>query len=152
MIREARRDDIDRIFEVLRAAFAQYDGVLDPPSSVFSLDRQAIAAKIERGIVLILEIDGETIGCVFGTIEADGIYVGRLAVRPDSRVAGAGSELLAAIETRARELGFGRCRLEVRIALEDLVNFYRRRGYAVTSSHAHRGYDAPTYYEMVKEF
>ena len=149
-VREARSEDADLLLDLLRRAFREYEGRLDPPSGAHAETIASVGGKLREGGALVCEFGGNVIGCVFYTPKADHLYVGRLAVAPEHRRRGIGDVLMRASERRARELGFTRVRLGVRVALEKLRAYYEARGYVPIALHSHPGYAEPTSVEMEK--
>ena len=76
----------------------------------------------------------EIVGCVLLRREATGAYIGMLAVRPFLQALGIGRRLLAEAEKRARaEFWAKRSRMTVIEQRQDLIAWYVRRGYFVTT-------------------
>lgn len=150
MLRDARADDASSLRDLLTDAFREYEGRLDPPSGVHAETAASLGAKIADGGALICDVGGEPVGCAFFRAQEGCLYVGRFGVRPEHRSKGIGSLLLAAAERRARELGFGRLRLNVRLALTGLQDYYAGHGYQPVAYRAHEGYAAATYVQMEK--
>ena len=76
----------------------------------------------------------EIVGCVLVRRETTGAYIGMLAVRPFLQALGIGKRLLAEAEKRARiEFGAKRSRMTVIEQRQDLIAWYVRRGYFVTT-------------------
>jgi GNAT superfamily N-acetyltransferase len=149
-VREASVDEVEVLRSILAGAFEEYEGRLDPPSGVHAESAESLAGRMRHGGALVCEIDGEVAGCAFYAREAGFLYVGRVGVLPEFRGRGVGGWLLEAAERRARELGYERVRLNVRLALERLRAYYAARGYVPMALHSHAGYDEPTYVEMEK--
>jgi GNAT superfamily N-acetyltransferase len=150
-VREAHAGDADLLRGLLRRAFGQYEGRLDPPSGVESETSASLVERIRRGGALVCDADGVAVGCAFYEPGAGFLYVGRFGVVPEHRGAGIGVRLLEAAERRAPDYGFTRVRLNVRTALEGLRAYYQAHGYAPIAYHAHAGYASPTYVEMEKD-
>jgi GNAT superfamily N-acetyltransferase len=149
-VREAREGEAADVARVLERAFREYDGRLDPPSGVFAETPESLARQIASRQVLVCDAGAEVVGCAFCIPEDEHLYVGRFGVVPEWRRAGVGALLLAAAEDRARALGYGRIRLNVRLALDALREYYERRGYAPVAYLTHEGYPGPTYVRMEK--
>jgi len=149
-VREAQDGEADEVLRVLERAFREYEGRLDPPSGVFAETAESLARRIALRQVLVCETGGDLVGCAFCSPEASYLYVGRFGVVPEWRHSGAGSLLLEAAEARARELGYERTRLNVRLVLDGLRRYYERRGYGAIEYLTHEGYPGPTYVQMEK--
>ena len=80
---ERRRGDI---LALVHAAFAG----LSPPSGALHETIDEVAARLAAGPVLICEAGGELIGCVYGAVKEGGLYLTRMAVRPDWQKRGVG--------------------------------------------------------------
>ncbi len=84
--------------------------------------------------LLLATRGGEIMGCVLLRREATGAYIGMLAVRPFLQALGIGKRLLAEAERGARvEFGAERSRMTVIEQRQDLIAWYVRRGYFVTT-------------------
>lgn len=149
-LREAADSDLETIVAVIRAAFAEYEGRLDPPSGGARDTVESLREKIADGNAVLALLDDQVIGCVFYRPDCDHLYFGRLAVLPAHRQRGVGRALIAYVEERARTLGLPRIRIGVRIGLPELFAAYERIGYRTIAEHSHEGYAQPTYVSMEK--
>ena len=76
----------------------------------------------------------DLLGCVLLRREAAGAYIGMLAVRPFLQATGIGKRLLAEAENRARmEFAATRARMTVIEQRQELIAWYIRRGFLVTT-------------------
>ncbi|RKH41421.1 GNAT family N-acetyltransferase [Corallococcus sicarius] len=149
-IREAVPGDAARLSQVLRDAFEEYRGRLDPPSSAHDKTEAVVTRELQDGGAFVAEADGVLRGCVFFHPKADHVYLDRLAVLPTFRGQGLSLRLMEAVEARARELGHARVRLSVRLALESHHAWYARQGYGFHSHGTHAGYTKPTFLVLEK--
>jgi len=84
-----------------------------------------------QGVFLLALSDGMPVGCVsLRPLEGREAEVKRLWVHPDARGQGLARRLMAALETRARALGYQRLKLDSNSALTDAITLYRRMGWA----------------------
>ena len=150
-IRAASEAALPAALAVIRTAFAEHDGVIDPPSSVTRETLDSFRARIGAGWLLVADADGQIVGCVLCRPEEDYLYFGRLAVLPAWRGRGIARQLVERVEAEARAQGLPRVRLATRIALPHLRAYYERMGYHFVSEHTHAGYSAPTYIVMEKD-
>lgn len=114
--------DARLLIEELNAALAAITG--DSGANSFDADdvRGARAA-----FVLARDAAGVAVGCgALRPLSGKVAELKRMYARPGS---GAGALLLAALETRARELGYAALWLETRHVNARAVGFYRRHGY-----------------------
>ena len=95
-VRQAGAAEAERIAAVIHAAFAQYRGVLEPPSGALALDAGEVRRLMELGGILVCECDGQIAACVFHRTHPDHVYLGRLSVVPAFRGWGLGGRLVAA--------------------------------------------------------
>ena len=150
VLREAGEADIPTIVAITQAAFREYEGLLDPPSSVRDETPERVRAKLAEGVGLLACLGGQAAGSVYYAPRDGHVYMGRLAVLPGLRGRGVGLALIAEVERRARELGLPAVRIGVRVALPHLHRFYARLGYHVIAEHSHPGYAATTFVTMEK--
>ncbi|MBN9220619.1 MAG: GNAT family N-acetyltransferase [Mesorhizobium sp.] len=140
----------DEVLALIMRAFAFMDGVIDPPSSAHLLTVDALRAKARRETGF-LAFDGDRIvGCVFALERTDDVYIGKLAVAPDSQGQGIGRKLMRAVEILALSRGRAVLELETRIELTANHAAFARLGFHETDRTAHEGYVSPTSITMRK--
>lgn len=88
--------------------------------------------KIEHiRYALVLYEHEEPIGCgAFKEIETNTVEVKRMYVAPGHRGKGLARKILAALESWAGELGYGRCILETGKRQPEAVSLYQKNGYS----------------------
>src|SRR5690349_15074862 len=103
VIRHASVADASAIAEVVRRAFAAYEGRLQPPAGALKETPESIAEKLGREAALVAVTPAGIAGCVFyRPAEAAGeIYLGRLAVLPECQREGVAARLMASLEEAA---------------------------------------------------
>jgi len=136
----------DELLALVRGAFR--DLPIDPPSSVLKETAADFAARLACEAAFVIEADGRLVGSVFCAPRGDALYVGRLAVAPDWRRRGVAAALIEAAKAEARRNGARRITLKARIALASNIALFRRHGFAIIAEETHRGFAAPTSYEM----
>jgi len=105
----------------------RFDAGFDLGRSI-SADAEELTAP--RGAFLLARLDARPVGCgALKTAEPGVGSIKRMWVAPSTRGLGIGRRILAALETRAVELGFSRVRLETNRALGEAQTLYRRNGY-----------------------
>jgi predicted N-acetyltransferase YhbS len=149
-LRPATDDDIPAIVELIRAAFAEYEGRLDPPSSAQNKTVAATRAELADGGGFVLSKSDRLVGCVFYHPHGDHMYLDRLSVLPGYRGQRLSRRLIDAVEDLARSSGLKRVRLSVRLALTQNRDYYERLGYAFYEHGTHAGYPEPTYVKLEK--
>ncbi|GAB4117540.1 MAG: GNAT family N-acetyltransferase [Roseiflexaceae bacterium] len=144
-LRPAHPGDEALLAELIRAAFAEYRGVLDPPSSAERQSAERIGQEIADGGAWIALINQQPVGCVLWHKHIGYLYLDRLAVLPSARGHGVGRQLIDRVEALAKELGYRAVRLSVRLVLQQNIAYYQRLGYQQISSGTHAGYTSPTF-------
>jgi GNAT superfamily N-acetyltransferase len=90
------------------------------------------------------------VGVVLWVEKAGGLYLGRLAVRPDCRRRGIARALIAVVEAEAVRRGLRRVHLSTRLMLADNRRLFASCGYVEGRLGTHDGYGAPTSIDMEK--
>jgi ribosomal protein S18 acetylase RimI-like enzyme len=150
-LRDYAEPDIPSILSVIKQAFAEYKGRLDPPSSAERKIIDIVKTELKTANALVVEIEGTIVGCVFFQPKGNGIYIDRLAVLPKHRNRGLATAMLKEIERRAKSRGYTSLLLSVRLALEKQQAYYEKYGFEFEAYGAHEGYAQPTYMKMKKE-
>lgn len=127
----SRCADESRSGDILKLVHASF-GALTPPSGALKETLDDVAARFRAGPVLIAEADGDLVGSLYCTLKEGGLYLTRMAVRPDCQKQGVGRALLAAAEAEARRLGAQRLTLRVRVNLPENRAYFERAGFTVT--------------------
>jgi ribosomal protein S18 acetylase RimI-like enzyme len=145
LLREASDTDAEIVAAVIRAAFEEYRGRLDPPSGALAETAHTVREKMRTAQAVVALASQVPVGCIFFRPEEGRLYLFRLAVLPGHRGRGLGRALLAHAEERARALGLPRVRLGVRAALARQIAYYEGLGYRRVGDGTHPGYAGPTY-------
>lgn len=144
--------DWEGLLGLIHRAFAYMDGLIDPPSSAHRLTPQSLQQKAREEIGYIITHDGELLACAFFRPEPPAfLYVGKLAVAPETQARGLGRALLKQGLSEARALGLSRLRLETRIELVGNHERFARWGFIKTAENAHAGFDRITSIEMQRD-
>ncbi len=150
LLRETTPADASAISRIIQAAFAEYEGQLDPPSGAHKETPEQIERKLTSACGVLAFSDAQAIACVVYEILGEYIYFGRLAVLPEHRGRGVAGTLVTYIEERACEQGITRVRLGVRVALLQIRARYERMGYQLIEERRHPGYDRTTFVILEK--
>lgn len=146
------RDDMEPLRQLVLAAFAYMDGVIDPPSSAQRLTVESLREKARCETGYVIERDGVPLACLFAREEPPHtLYIGKFAVSPAYQGKGLGRRLMTEAEHHARARGFSRLRLETRVELVGNHALFRHFGFEKSAENSHEGYDRPTSIEMSKE-
>ncbi len=149
-LRAATADDVPTLLAVIKRAFAEHQGVVDPPSSAAHKTPAILAAELAAGGGLVAVCADQVVGCVLFQPKLDSLYLFRLAVLPEWRGRGIAQALIAAVEATAKAQGFTQVMLSVRLALSRQRQLYARLGYREVGLGTHAGYAAPTFAKLVK--
>ncbi len=135
----------DRAGDVLaatRAAFAEYEGVLDPPSGANTETLDDVTRGIAEGGAVLAWRGDAVVGTGRWRLRDDHLYAERVGVIPGERGSGVGVALMCAIEAAAVAAGRSEVRLATRAALWRNLRFYEGLGYRTIASRRHpRGPD-----------
>jgi GNAT superfamily N-acetyltransferase len=83
-----------------------------------------------RGTFLVARLDGKPIGCGgLKEMTPDAAYLKRMWIAPEARGLGLARRLLAALEDKARAIGYRTVRLETNKALTEAQQLYRSADY-----------------------
>lgn len=123
-IRPFRADDMENVIALWR------DCDLTRPWNDPARDIQRKVAMADD-LFFVGTVDGHVVGTVMAGYEGHRGWINYLAVDPNERGAGRGSELMAAAEVRLRDLGCPKINLQVRATNPDAIAFYERIGFIV---------------------
>jgi predicted N-acetyltransferase YhbS len=135
---------------LIRAAFSRQSVQTDPPSSALRETKRSVATHLARDGGACAEIGEEMLGLILWAQKEGGLYLGRLAVRPESRREGLARALVAEAETEARRRGLPRLHLSTRLVLADNRRLFAACGFVELRFETHEGYAAPTSVVMEK--
>jgi GNAT superfamily N-acetyltransferase len=138
----ARVEDAALVHRITQEAFAEYRGVLDPPSGAHEETIGDVEQAIEGGGALLVWDGDAPVGSARFEPRNDYLYVGRVAVLPEHRRKGVATAIMARMADIARDLGLPTMRVGVRDPLPCNVHLYERLGYAIAAVEPHpRGPD-----------
>jgi GNAT superfamily N-acetyltransferase len=132
-LRRAHADEAAKIAAFQRAAYDRNRAILGVEPIPLKADYAKILDQYE---VWLNEDDDRLAGVLILEPRSDDLLIWSVATAPDARGSGVGNRLLAAADTRARELGKHVMRLYTGELLVDNVAWYRRRGYAIERTEA----------------
>lgn len=150
VVRPYRDGDVPVMMNLIREAFAEYRGLLNPPSSAERKTEAVLRAELAGAGAFVAELAGEPVGCVLWHPKDTGIYVDRLSVLPKARGRGIARRLMTAVEDLAHRRGASAMSLSVRLMLTIQHDFYRRLGFEFDSYGVHEGYSEPTFLRLRK--
>jgi ribosomal protein S18 acetylase RimI-like enzyme len=126
----------------MQAAFDEYRGTLEPPSSAHA----ETLADVERGMAAggaVLAWDGDqAVGSARFSLRPEHVYVGRVSVLPSHRRRGVASAMMRYLEDLGRQTGRACVEISVRQSLPSNVRLYESLGYTLYAVDPHpRGPD-----------
>jgi ribosomal protein S18 acetylase RimI-like enzyme len=129
--RRAEPDEAERLADLLRRAYTRHlKAGYNFTAATVTADQ--VRRRIEEHEVWVLDVDGSIVGTI--TFVPSDASIHNLAVEPDRQGRGFGIRLLQFAERRAVELGYSEVQLDTPETLDELVGFYRSRGYRVTDT------------------
>ncbi|KSV82338.1 MULTISPECIES: GNAT family N-acetyltransferase [Sinorhizobium/Ensifer group] len=143
-------DRYEELLALILGAFSYMDERIDPPSSAHALNIELLRQKIADEIAFGVRDGERLVGCIFCKPEDDCLYIGKLAVAPETQGKGIGRLLLAEAEATARALKLPALRLLTRIELIDNHRAFAAWGFVQSGTMCHPGFTRPTAIEMRK--
>jgi ribosomal protein S18 acetylase RimI-like enzyme len=142
--------DAALVHRLMREAFAEYDGVLEPPSGALTETVADVTAAIVAGGAVVAWRGEVAVASARYQAEADHLSIGRVAVPPVYRGRGLARAMMTFLEDHGRALGLPEARVGVRRSLPDNIALYERLGYRIVSEEPHPRGPAFTSVTMVK--
>jgi ribosomal protein S18 acetylase RimI-like enzyme len=133
----ANRENAALVHHITQVAYAEYRGVLHPPSGVNHEGVADVERALDEGGAVLAWMGDTAVGAVRFYHAIDHLAVERLAVIPTARGQGIARMLLARLEELARQSHLPEVRLAVRLSLPRNVELYRRLDYHVRSFHSY---------------
>ncbi len=127
-LRRATPDDVGAIKALVHAAYAKWVPVIGraPAPMIADYGRAVRDHRVD-----LLFADEELVALIELVVEADGLLIENVAVRPDRAGQGHGRALLGHAVDVARSLGRARLRLYTNRLMTQNIALYRRLGYAI---------------------
>jgi ribosomal protein S18 acetylase RimI-like enzyme len=136
-IRLATIDEASLVHRIMQAAFAEYIGVLDPPSGANRETVADVEQAMSQGGAVLGYVDQTPVGSGRFRLEPNFLYIGRMAVLPEQRGAGIGRAMMDFMEHVAAERHLAEVHLGVRMTLPQNLSFYEKLGYSVLEIGTH---------------
>lgn len=138
------------LLALLRESFAYMASRIDPPSSLQQMGIAELRAKAGDESLIVAVDETGLVGCAFAAIQADCVYVGKLAVAVRARGCGIARQIIGVAELLAGD--HGRLFLELRTRIELVENHrtFAALGFEKVAETAHSGYCRPTSITMRK--
>lgn len=136
--------DWSGLLSLIHEAFSYMDSRINPPSSLHRLTVQSIEQKARDGFLLLAWDESKLVGCVFIDEREDTLYIGKLAVDPNYRKNGIGTDLIKACKEMAREKHKDELELQTRVELKENHAYFKSLGFRKTGDTTHEGFNRPT--------
>jgi predicted N-acetyltransferase YhbS len=150
IVRAMTAADCPAVAALIRRAFAAQSAPTDPPPSALRETEASVGAHLAAGGGAVACATGRIVGSVMWEPKDGGLYLERLAVDPAWRGQGIARALVGAAEAAATLTGEQRLHLGTRLVLTNNRRLFAACGFVEIAQHAHPGYAAPTWVEMVK--
>jgi ribosomal protein S18 acetylase RimI-like enzyme len=133
----ARIVDAEVVHRIMREAYREYDGPMDPPMSGAAESVAEVEDAMRKGGA-VLAWDGDTpVGSARYRLSNDFVRIKRVSVLPSSRGQGIATAMLGYIERLALSQARTQARLTTRMSLSQNLGLYERMGYEVVERKAH---------------
>ena len=132
------------LHQLLTDAFAFMDDRINPPSSLKTFDADGLRDKAKSENLLLVHDGDDLVGCAYLRVEADKVYIGKVAVAASHRGKGIGREIFNMAKKFTRTQGKSILELETRIELTENHKTFAKLGFVKTVETAHAGFDQPT--------
>ena len=129
MIRIARIDDIARIRDIARAAYARYVPRIgrEPAPMVADYD-----ADVRAGRIVVLEVERNIIGYLVAWSEDDAYFIENIGIEPHLQGKGWGRRLMDHAASEAADLNLNALRLYTNAAMTENLCMYAHLGFVET--------------------
>ena len=124
-IRAYENADHDDVVQLWRLVFPNAPARNDPVLNI----RRKLQAGPE--LFLVASVDSRVVGTTMAGFDGHRGWLHLIAVAPEQRRQGIGSEMIREAEDRLAALGCPKVNLQVRASSPEAVGFYQRLGYAV---------------------
>jgi len=136
-ITTATLEDAPLVYDIMQQAFAEYLGVLDPPSGAHNETLNDVIVALDQGGAILAWMGTQAVGSARYVWHDDLCYIGRVSVLPPYRGQGIASAMMEHIEELARGHGSSFLEIGVRMILENNINLYKRIGYTIADVFEH---------------
>lgn len=143
-------DDWATLHQLLHRAFSSMEGRIDPPSSLHRMTPDTLRGKAGTESLLLAFSGSQLVGCGFGAVINNLLYLSKLAVDPAHQRRGILRKLVTEFEEEARQRGLVGLCLQTRIELIENHATFQALGFEKSAETAHLGFDLPTSFTFHK--
>ncbi|MBW7474604.1 GNAT family N-acetyltransferase [Paenibacillus oenotherae] len=132
-IHYAAANELQLVHGIMQQAFAEYAGLLVPPSGALLEKEENLPLLLAdgKGTALLGKINDIPVASARYFVKPDFIYVGRISVLPDYRGRGIAAAILSFVEQEAARLNKREIQLEVRMSIPANIVMYEKLGYTI---------------------
>jgi GNAT superfamily N-acetyltransferase len=125
------------VHRIMLEAFAEYSGLLQPPSGAHDETVADVREAMRRGGAVLAWDQDRPVASARFSLAPDHLYVGRVAVLLSHRRRGIASAVMAWMEREALARGHSVVRVGVRMSLPSNVALYQHLGYRLIDVQPH---------------
>ena len=140
------------LHRLLHQAFASMEDRIDPPSSLHRMTPETLREKARAESLLLAFSGSQLVGCGFGAVINNLLYLSKLAVDPAHQRRGILRKLVTEFGEDARQRGLVGLCLQTRIELIENHATFQALGFSKSAETAHPGFDRPTSFTFRKMF
>jgi ribosomal protein S18 acetylase RimI-like enzyme len=129
MIRLAQAEDVARIRQIARAAYARYVTRIGREPAPMVVDYHA---AVRVGRIVVLEVKGNVVGYLVAWPEDDAYFIENIGIDPHLQGKGWGRRLMDHAATEAAHLGLSALRLYTNAAMTENLSMYAHLGFVET--------------------
>ena len=137
-VKIATRDDVDRIRDIVIAAYSKYVPRIGRRPAPMDADYDAM---VTGGKIHVLKREQNVLGLIVITPQDDALMVGNLCVAPEAQGKGFGRVLMGHAETMARSMNLAAITLFTNEKMHENIGLYLKLGFVVTSRRTEHGFE-----------
>lgn len=146
-IQNAKKSDAERINQVMKAAFKEYEKAASFTAAKGALSETVFdtMSDIETKYFLKAVCDGDIVGSVRVSKDKNCAYLSRFSVLPEYQRYGIGHLLMEAVDELMKSVKCSSLMLHTCTDATHLVAFYKKSGFEITDISNDRGYNRGTF-------
>jgi len=137
VLERATTSDAARVWQLQRAAFAEYLGVQNPPPGVWRADVAEVEQSLRDGGGVLAWLGETLVGSVVWSYRDAVFYVQHVSVHPDYRRRGLATRMMTWVQQEAQRSGYAQLALRIRSTLTGNQALYESLGFKVTETVPH---------------
>jgi len=137
-VKIATKDDVDRIRDIVTAAYSKYVPRIGRRPAPMDADYDAL---VKCGKIFVLKRETSVLGLIVLGRENDALTVGNLCVAPEAQGKGFGRVLMAHAETTARSMRLPAITLFTNEKMHENIALYSKLGFVETGRRTEQGFE-----------